>query len=226
MKIALIPARGGSKRIPRKNLREFCGKPIIAYSICAALAAKMFDRVIVSTDDDAIAEAAVRYGAECPFNRPADLATDNIGTLPVIRHAIEQLDIVRSDSWLCCIYPTAPFVTSQALLAGWKEMESRGAMLAVSVAAYEYPVQRALRINERGTLEMLESERYHSRSQDLEDIYHDAGQFYWGRADVLMEVDALLSDIAVPIVLPKYRVQDIDTIEDWIRAELMFKALQ
>jgi pseudaminic acid cytidylyltransferase len=226
MKIALIPARGGSKRIPQKNIRNFCGKPIIAYSIDAALQSSIFDRVIVSTDDSEIAELALHYGAECPFRRPEELATDNSGTLPVIRHAITELGINQTDSWICCIYPTAPFVTSETLLSGWRVVESQCATLAVTVATYEYPVQRALRINDQGKLEMLEPAYYRHRSQDLDEVYHDAGQFYWGRADVLMRIDALLCEHAVPIRIPKYRVQDIDTPEDWIRAELMFKALQ
>lgn len=227
MKIAVIPARGGSKRIPQKNIRSFCGKPIIAYSIEAALQSKCFDRVIVSTDDREIAEVAQSYGAEIPFMRPFELADDHTGTLPVIIHTIEWYKKQGEDSeWTCCIYATAPFLTACELQRGWQVLQDSGAEYAFSVTTFPFPIQRAVKITTMGRLEMFQPEQFNARSQDLEKAYHDAGQFYWGKSSAFLLKTPLFSESAAPVLLPRHRVQDIDTLEDWERAELMFRAWQ
>lgn len=227
MKIAVIPARGGSKRIPRKNIREFCGKPIIAWSIEVALQSKCFDRVIVSTDDEEIADVALNFGAEVPFLRPVDLADDYTGTAAIVSHAIEWFEgngITYEE--VCCIYATAPFIRAEDIQFGLEKLHSGNADYAFTVTSFPFPIQRAVKINSAGTLEMFFPENYNTRSQDLEETYHDAGQFYWGKTSAWKEGVMLFSERAVPIILPRYLVQDIDTLEDWIRAEIMFKAIQ
>ncbi len=227
MKLAIIPARGGSKRIPRKNIRPFHGKPIIAWSIEAALATGLFDRVIVSTDDDEIAEVARAHGAETPFLRPKPLADDVTGTNAVVRHALAwHAERGEAVSLACCIYATAPFVTAAALTDGHDRLVARGHGFAFSVTSFPFPIQRALRVAADGSLAMFQPEHMATRSQDLEEAWHDAGQFYWGTAEAFAADLPLFSHHAVPVVLPRHRVQDIDTLEDWRRAELMFAALQ
>jgi pseudaminic acid cytidylyltransferase len=221
--IAVIPARGGSKRIPRKNIRPFCGKPIIAYSIEAAKKCGLFDRVIVSTDDNEISEVARDCGAEVPFKRPAELADDFTGTEPVIRHAISELmSQGNSPRYVCCIYATAPFVSALDIQRGWRILLETGADYAFSVTNFASPIQRAIKITPGGRVAMFQPENYEIRSQDLEQAYHDAGQFYWGRADAFLDELSLFSDHAAPVLLPRYQAQDIDTPEDWDIAELMF----
>lgn len=227
MNVAVIPARGGSKRIPRKNVKEFCGKPMIAWSIEAALASECFDRVIVSTDDDEIAEIAREWGAEVPFLRPAEISDDYTGTIPVIAHAIRTLREQGQDpEGVCCIYATAPFVQIGDLRSGFLALQNDETEYALSVTSYAFPVQRALRILESGRVAMFHPEQFLSRSQDLEEAWHDAGQFYWGRAAAWCSGKPIFSADAVPVMLPRHRVQDIDTLEDWLRAEWLFKALQ
>jgi N-acylneuraminate cytidylyltransferase len=227
MKIAVIPARGGSKRIPRKNIRPFLGKPIIAYSIEAAHRCGLFDRVIVSTDDEEIAELAQQFGAETPFLRPRELADDFTGTNAVVKHAIQWFtEQGQPVDYVCCIYATAPFVQARYLKEGWEKLESSGKSFAFSVTSFPFPVQRAIRINAQGDVEALYPENIFKRSQDLEEAYHDAAQFYWGRAEAFINDIVTFSSASAPIVLPRYLVQDIDTLEDWQRAELMFISLQ
>jgi len=227
VKIALIPARGGSKRIPLKNIRPFCGMPIIGYSIRAALACGAFDRVVVSTDEAEIAAVARDFGAETPFMRPPELANDHAGTLPVIKHAIETLNSGGSTVELaCCIYATAPFVRAVDLQAGLAALNASDADYAFSVTSFPYPIHRALRILPNQRVQMFEPDNYYRRSQDLEEAYHDAGQFYWGRAAAYLRQAPFFLSRAVPVMLPRHRVQDIDTLEDWQRAELMYRALQ
>lgn len=227
MKIAVIPARGGSKRIPRKNIKPFCGKPIIAWSIEAALQSACFDRVIVSTDDAEIAEVARQHGALVPFIRPANLADDHTGTIPVIQHAIEWSQTQgHAPSQVCCLYATAPFVLVDDLRRGLAMLTDTACDYAFSVTSYAFPIQRAIRITETGRVEMFNPQHFGARSQDLEEAWHDAGQFYWGRADAWLAGKPIFSNDAVPVKLPRHRVQDIDTTEDWLRAEWMFKALQ
>lgn len=227
MKLAIIPARGGSKRIPRKNIKPFCGKPMIAWSIEAALESGCFDRIIVSTDDDEIAEVARQYGAEVPFMRPLELSDDHTGTIPVIRHAIETINSQgRSVEQACCLYATAPFIQAEDLRRGLEILQGSGGDYAFSVTSYAFPIQRAIRLTPEGRVEMFNPEYFNTRSQDLEEAYHDAGQFYWGRADAWLQGKMIFSPASLPVMLPRYRVQDIDTPEDWVRAEWMFKAMQ
>ena len=227
MRLAVIPARGGSKRIPRKNIKSFGGLPMIAWSIRAAVESKCFDRIIVSTDDQEIAEVAKAHGAEAPFVRPVELSDDYTGTIPVIAHAIEwHRQHGHSPTEVCCIYATAPFVRALDLQRGLEVLESTGADYAFSVTSFAFPIQRAVRITPEQRLEMFAPEHFKTRSQDLEEAWHDAGQFYWGRAQVWVSGKPLFSRDAAPVKLPRHRVQDIDTPEDWERAEWMFKALQ
>ena len=223
MKLCVIPARGGSKRIPRKNIKEFCGKPMIAWSIKAAIKSECFDRIIVSTDDEEIASVAKQYGAEVPFMRPVQLADDYTGTTEVIAHAIEwQNSHGEVADKVCCLYATAPFVQASNLQNGLKILESSGAEYAFSVTSYAFPIQRAIRITEYQRVEMLQPEYFNTRSQDLEEAWHDAGQFYWGRAHAWLAKKQIFSSEAAPVLLPRHRVQDIDTPEDLERAALMF----
>ncbi|SFR85286.1 N-acylneuraminate cytidylyltransferase [Marinobacter daqiaonensis] len=225
MKLAVIPARGGSKRIPRKNIREFCGRPMIAWSIQAALDSGCFDRVIVSTDDEEIAAVARAHGAEVPFLRPPELSDDHTGTIPVIAHAIGELSKSQRPDLTCCLYATAPFVTPDDLRRGEQLMAESGADYAFTVTSFAFPIQRALRITEKGRVEMFWPEQFAVRSQDLEEAWHDAGQFYWGRSAAWLEARPLFAAGSIPIALPRYRVQDIDTPEDWERAEWLFRAM-
>ena len=223
MNVAIIPARGGSKRIPRKNVRLFCGKPIIAYSIEAAVNAGVYDKIIVSTDDDLIADVAKNVGAEVPFLRPSDLADDHTATVPVIQHAIKELSIDEK-SVVSCIYATAPFISDQDLKASVDQVRESDCAYVLPVTAYPYPIQRALRL-EGGRLAMVEPDNWAVRSQDLEERFHDTGQFYSGLAKYWNEGVPLLGERSCPMVIPSYRVQDIDNEEDWIRAENLYRLL-
>lgn len=226
MKLAVIPARGGSKRIPRKNIKPFGGLPMIAWSIRAAIESQCFDRIIVSTDDGEIAEVAKAQGAEVPFIRPPELSDDLTGTIPVIAHAIQWQNAQGAvASQVCCIYATAPFVQASDLQRGLQLLQSTGADYAFSVTSYAFPIQRAIRITPEQRVQMLQPELFNTRSQDLEEAWHDAGQFYWGQAKAWLEHKPVFGQEAVPVVLPRHRVQDIDTLEDWERAEWMYKVL-
>jgi pseudaminic acid cytidylyltransferase len=227
MKLAVIPARGGSKRIPRKNILPFCGKPMIAWAIAAARASGCFDRVIVSTDDTEIAEVARAADAEVPFMRPATLADDRTATAPVIAHAISSLRAMgETPTDVCCIYATAPFLRASDIREGLRTLERTGSLFAFSVTSFPAPIQRAFRITTDRRVEMFHPELFAVRSQDLEPAYHDAAQFYWGRAEAWLAEKPIFSRDAAPVVLPRHRVQDIDTPEDWASAEWMFKAFQ
>lgn len=227
MKLAVIPARGGSKRIPRKNIRPFAGKPIIVWSIEAAVRCGCFDRIVVSTDDEEIAEIARGAGAEVPFKRPAELSDDHTGTIAVVRHAVRTLiDPSTRDDLVCCIYPTAPFIVPDDLRLGLQTLERLRTEFALSVTRFGSPIQRAVRIDDHGRLSMFDPGAFNTRSQDLEAAYHDAAQFYWGRATAWLEAETVFGPSAGAVVLPTYRVQDIDTPEDWRRAELMFGVLR
>lgn len=223
MRIAVIPARGGSKRIPRKNIKLFHGKPIIAYSIEAALGADCFDRVIVSTDDQEIADVAREYGAEVPFIRTPELADDFTGTNAVVADALCRLNTYDGEA--CCIYATAPFVTSKTLNRGLSTLKTSGGDYAVTVTSFPFPIQRAARVNDAEMLELNEPEHRMTRSQDLPEMFHDAGQVYWGTAQAFLQDAPLFSGTTSPIVLPRHFVQDIDTPEDWVRAEAMYHVL-
>lgn len=227
MKVAIIPARGGSKRIPRKNIREFAGKPMLAHSIIAARQSGLFDHIIVSTDDDEIAEVACAWGAEVPFKRPAELADEFTSTVSVIAHAIRFLRERGDDpDYVCCIYATAPLMLAKDLREGFQLLTQTAACYAFSVASFAFPVQRALRITSSGSVDAFYPEYRDARSQDLEQGWHDAGQFYWGIASAFMENKAIFSSHSQAVILPRCRVQDIDTEEDWLRAEMMFRVRQ
>ena len=224
MKLCVIPARGGSKRIQKKNIKNFCGKPIIAWSIQLAIASKHFDKIIVSTDDDKIADLARKYGAEVPFVRPKILSNDYTGTVPVISHAIKwQIKHYQKPTYVCCIYATAPFVKLSDLKYGLKILKNSNSEYAFSATNFAYPIQRSFRIKKNKKIKMFYPEHYNSRSQDLEEAFHDAGQFYWGLTDSWLKNKPIVSENAIPIILPRYRVHDIDTLEDWQIAERMFR---
>ena len=224
MKLAVIPARGGSKRIPRKNIKPFGGLPMIAWSIRAAIKSNCFDRIIVSTDDAEIASVAKEHGAEVPFVRPANLSDDHTGTIPVIAHAIDwQNEDGELATEVCCIYATAPFIESTDLQRGLQVLQSTNVNYAFSVTSYAFPIQRAIRITPDKRVTMFQPEHFNSRSQDLPEAWHDAGQFCWGLAKAWLAGKAVFSTDAAPVLLPRYRVQDIDTPEDWERAEWMHR---
>jgi N-acylneuraminate cytidylyltransferase len=226
MRLAVIPARGGSKRIPRKNIRDFCGKPMIAWSIEAAIASKCFDRIIVSTDDEEIAETAKAYGAEVPFMRPLELSDDFTGTTDVVLHAINWQNCNAAKvKDVCCIYATAPLLIPEYLQRGLKILTTSKADTAFSVTSYPFPIQRAIRITSNQRIAMYYPEHFFTRSQDLENAWHDAGQVYWGNANSWLSKKPISEQVQVPVILPRYRVQDIDTPEDWKVAELMFRIL-
>jgi N-acylneuraminate cytidylyltransferase len=223
----VIPARGGSKRIPRKNIRDFCGKPMIAWSIEGAHLSGCFEQILVSTDDPGIAEVARSWGASVPFMRPAQLADDFAGTTPVVAHAVQWLlDQNISPDAVCCLYATAPFVQPADLSQGLDLLGKIPADRFVFTATtYASPIQRALKINPMtGRAQMWQPENFSKRSQDLEEACHDAGQFYWGKSSAWLTANNLFEG-SQPLVLPRWRVQDIDTEDDWMRAELMHKTL-
>ena len=227
MRLALIPARGGSKRIPRKNIRSFRGRPMIAWSIAAAHSAGCFDRIIVSTDDEEIAAVAVSHGAEVPFLRPAHLADDQTTTQAVVLHAVEWCDEQGLPvEAVCCLYATAPFVQPGDLAEASRLLDQAPPHSFVFTAtSFPFPIQRAIRIDAKGRASMFQPEHFKTRSQDLEEAYHDAGQFYWARPAAWAS-SANLFDDGRPLLLPRWRVQDIDTEEDWQRAELLHRLLE
>lgn len=226
MRLAVIPARGGSKRIPRKNIKLFCGKPMVAWSIETSLQSGCFDEVIVSTDDLEIAEIAKQWGAQVPFMRPAALADDHTGTLLVVAHAIDwYAHKNRVPDHVCCIYPTAPLLLPESLSRAYECMIQTGSQFCFGVASYGHPFQRALRISPAGHVSMFTAEYALTRSQDLEPAFHDAGQFCWGTASAFLEGRSPMLQSSVAVVLPRSRVVDIDTIEDWELAEDLYAAL-
>ena len=202
------------------------GKPIIAYSINAAKSCGLFDKIIVSTDSKEIAQVAEKYGAEIPFYRPAELSDDFTGTSEVILHALNWF--IKKDiniDYVCCIYATAPFVKPEYIREGFEILRKTGATSSFSVTTHSYPIFRSLKINSSGKLQMLWPEHLKTRSQDLVEAYHDAGQFYWADARKYLVEKRFLCESAAPVIIPRYLVQDIDTIEDWKRAEIMFQVL-
>ena len=220
--IAIITARGGSKRIPKKNIKEFCGKPIIAYSIEAALNSGMYDEVMVSTDSEEIAEIAKKYGAQVPFLRSAKTSNDFATTRDVLDEVIEEYKKRgKSFDFMTCIYPTAPFVTAQKLKEAVTKLSESDADWAMPVTAYSFPPQRAMVIRDGG-LEYQYPEYKNTRSQDLEPIYHDCGQFYVYKIDVYMG-EKQGSGKVLPLITPEEETQDIDNISDWIIAEIKYQ---
>lgn len=227
MRLAVIPARGGSKRIPRKNIKLFCGKPMIAWSIDAAVECKCFDRIFVSTDDEEIAEISRRHGADVPFVRPPELSDDHTGTIPVVAHAIRwQQQNGEPPAEVCCIYATAPFILASDLRHGLEVMVTTGSDYAFSATTYAFPIQRAIRLNSENRVEMFNPEHFNTRSQDLETAFHDAGQFYWGNSEAWLAGKPIFGPESTAVILPRHSVQDIDTSEDWICAEWLFRAMR
>lgn len=225
MRIAVIPARGGSKRIPRKNIRPFVGKPMIAYAIDAARRSGAFDHIVVSTDDEEIAAIAAEHGAELPFRRPLELADDITPTVPVVQHAIRACAAAgMAAAHVCCIYPGVPMIDPADLLtAGDMLFAAGGQGYAFPVAAYPSPIQRALRRSAEGRASAFDPSHLLTRTQDLEPAYFDAGQFYWGSVEAWMSGTSP-HDGGIMLVLPEWRVVDIDTAEDWERAERLYAA--
>lgn len=227
MRLALIAARGGSKRIPRKNIRPFLGKPIIAYSIEAALESNCFDEVMTSTDDEEIAEIARHYGSTVPFMRSPATSHDYATTAAVITEVLQEYAArFRVVNIACCLYSTAPFVSALTLRSAHDLLESNPQFSGViPVARFSYPIQRALRLRDQ-CVELFQPEHLLSRSQDLEPAYHDAGQFYWVRAPRFLSEPSLMTATTAALVLPESQVQDIDTEDDWLAAERKFAQLR
>lgn len=225
MKLAVIPARGGSKRIPRKNIKPFDGKPMIAYAIAAAVTSKLFDRVIVSTDDEEIAQVARKHGAEVPFMRPSELADDLTPTVPVVAHAIQSCMRMGWDvQEICCIYPGVPFISTTDLRMAHAQMLASGVHYVFPVTGFPSPIQRALRRLADTTVSPFQPEYASTRTQDLEHAYFDVGQFYWGRKRAWLDGMNIHLNGAT-LLIPEWRVVDIDTQADWDRAELFYSAL-
>lgn len=223
MNVCIIPARGGSKRINKKNIKNFAGKPIIKYSIDVALNSKLFDQVIVSTDNNEIAQLARKFGAKIPFKRPESISDDFSGIQAVITHGLKFL--IRENmepKLICCLLATAPFVKIENLIEGKnllrKVKEDR---FTFSATKYNFPIQRALSIDNQNLSHCLNEHKIKQRSQDLEEFFHDAGQFYWGTAKAWFSKKNIFEE-SMPILLPSWQVQDLDTYEDWKRAELMY----
>jgi pseudaminic acid cytidylyltransferase len=226
MRLAIIPARGGSKRIPRKNVRDFYGKPMLAWPIEAARESSLFDHIIVSSDDDDIMRCAQSWGAEAPFRRPSELADDFTPTRDVVNHAINDfIERHGIPDQVCCIYATAPFLRSTDLKESLKMLEQSKANFVFSATEFPFPIQRAFRRLSDGCLEMFQPEHRLTRSQDLEPAYHDAAQFYWGSAQAFLDGLPMFSGHVIPFLLPRRRVIDIDTPEDWYMAELLAQAM-
>lgn len=221
--IAIITARGGSKRIPRKNIKDFCGKPIIAYSIEAALASGLFDEVMVSTDDKEIAEIGKQYGAKVPFFRSEATSNDFANTPDVLAEVLAEYEKRNQHfDFMACIYPTAPFVTADKLTQAMKTIEETGADSLIPVIKFDYPPQRGYLIKD-GKLEFQFPEYKLSRSQDLEPVYHDVGQFYFCKVEAFKKHNSLIMPNLVPLILPEEEAQDIDNESDWKLAELKYK---
>ncbi len=226
MKIAIIPARGGSKRIPRKNIKPFAGKPMIAHAIDAAKSSGLFDRVVVTTDDEEIAAIAREYGAEIPFVRPSELADDHTPTVPVVAHAIQACQTLGWQiDYACCIYPGVPFIQVNDLKAGLALLKTSGADYCFPATEFPSAIQRALMREQDGRMAPFYPEYELTRTQDLEPAYYDAGQFYWGETRAWLSNPKLHSG-GVGLPIPNWRVVDIDTNDDWARAELIYYALR
>jgi len=226
MNIAIIPARGGSKRIPRKNIKYFGGKPIIAWSIEAAISAGVFDMVMVSTDDEEIAKIARLYGAEAPFIRPAELSSDYVGITEVVAHAVnwyhkQGIEVQAA----CCIYATAPFIQSSDLIEGLNKLNSGNWAYSFAATEFASPIFRSFSEIEGGGVEMLFPDLFNTRSQDLPIALHDAAQFCWGRAKAWLDNERVFGASSTPLRIPNWRVVDIDTADDWKRAEYMFRSI-
>lgn len=226
-RIAIITARGGSKRIPKKNIKEFCGKPIIAYSIEAAIKSGIFEEVMVSTDSEEIAEIARQYGAKVPFMRSEKASGDFATTADVIMEVIHEYEKrQRFFDYICCIYPTAPFVTSEKLINGMEIMEKYNPLEVMPVVAFSSPPQRCFVIDENMNMSYKYKEYMTTRSQDLEKLYYDAGQFYIYNTKKYLEANGKTSEGIMPIIVSGLEVQDIDNEDDWKIAELKYRVMK
>lgn len=226
MNVAIIPARGGSQRIPHKNSKLFLGKPIIAYALEAAQFSGCFDKIIVSTDDPDIANIARQYGAEVPFMRPANIADDHTPTMAVITHCIEYLASQKIyPTYVCCVYATAVFLRPEDIRQGLDMVHDRSVEFVFSATTFAFPIQRAIALNENDRVTMFDESHALTRSQDLQSAYHDAGQFYWGKTEAFSSQKAIFAPHSRALILPRKRVQDIDTQEDWEFAEALYSVL-
>lgn len=225
MKVAVITARGGSKRIPHKNIRPFCGKPILAYSIEAALQSGIFDEVMISTEDDEIAKIAQDYGAVFPFRRSEETAGDHAMTIDVMTEVVESYQKIGvRPEMVCCIYPTAPFVTAEKLKKAYTAFAESGAQALIPIVKFSFPPQRCFVVD--GEYVKFKWKEYElTRSQDLEPYYHDAGQFYMLRTDAMMEQRTMLPERTIPLICDEMEVQDIDNLEDWKIAEIKYQTM-
>jgi pseudaminic acid cytidylyltransferase len=223
MIVAIIPARGGSKRIPRKNIKNFNGRPIISWSIIAAQNSGLFDKVVVSTDDSEIKIISESYGASVPFIRPSDISDDYTPTVPVMAHSVKEIDkLYEPVEYACCIYPCSPLLLTSDLRKSFSIIKSTGEDFVYPVAEYPHPIYRAMRQSKEGKMEFIHPKYELVGTQDLEKTYHDAGQFYWGKADAWRKLKKMHTD-GIGMVIPSNRVVDIDTEDDWKRAELLSK---
>lgn len=226
MNIAIIPARSGSKRIPGKNIKEFCGKPMIGWSILEAINSECFDHIIVSTDSHEIAEIANSFGADTPFIRPKNISDDFTPIVTVMKHAISELLNLRYKMTnICCIFATAPFIRSNYIKSGLNQLTNNGCDYVFPVTTFSYPIQRSLIVNTDNTIRMLSPEFSLTRSQDLDEAWHDAGQFYWGKFESWIEEKEIFKSNTQILRLPRKLVQDIDTYEDWEYAEALFNSM-
>jgi len=223
MIVAIIPARGGSKRIPRKNIKEFNGKPMIAWAIEEAKNSKLFDYIVVSTDDNEIKNISEQYGAIVPFIRPENISDDETPTVPVISHAVKEIDsLYKQVDYACCIYPCSPLIKASDLEKSFNLLKSSGENFVYPVVEYPHSIFRSMRQSIDGKMQFIYPEYELTRTQDLEETFHDAGQFYWGKADAWRQLKKMHSD-GIGMKIPSYRVVDIDTEDDWKRAELYFQ---
>lgn len=227
-RLALIPARGGSKRIPHKNVKDFCGKPMIGYSIEAAQRSGLFSDILVSTDDPKIAKLAESFGALVPFMRPAEFSDDYTPLASVILHGLKAMQELTGQEYetLCCILATAPFIQTQDLKASFELMNDPEVTGVLPVTSFPFPIFRALKANSQGGFEMVWPEHELTRSNDLPETFHDVGQFYWLRSRSFLEEKKVYARAAKAFHIPRWRVQDIDTPEDWERAEMIFTAMR
>ena len=224
--ICVIPARGGSKRIPRKNIKHFRNKPLISWTIDTAIKSNCFDKIIVSTDDNEIADLSISYGAHIPFLRPSYLSDDFSTTMDVMHFMVEYIyKNMPEINFVCCIYATAPLLITKDIKESYEMVKNnKKEQIVFGATTYDYPIQRALILDSENNSSMLDKKYLFSRSQDLEETFHDAGQFYWGSIDAWMKTKSILQE-GKAYIIPRWRVQDIDYEEDWERAETIHKLI-